>query len=101
MFQIIYAKKFFLSPKLVKTEVTASTHIKIARIFSEVQFITIVFVDPRSRTNPLPQEKDQLGCYITKVGNIMSVLNLYLNVRYSVSIEATKTALPFNQGGTA
>ena len=31
----------------------------------------------------------------------MSVLNLYLNVRYSVSIEATKTALPFNQGGTA
>ena len=31
----------------------------------------------------------------------MKVLNLCLNVRYSVSFEATKTTLPFNQGGTA
>ena len=66
MFQIIYHEKFFLSPKLVKTKVAASTLFYIARIFSEVYFVTIVFVDQRSRTDPLPLEKDQLGCYITK-----------------------------------
>ena len=60
-------QEFLFVSETCENEVKASIHIYIARIFSEVQFVTIVFVDQRSRTDPLPKEKDQLGCNVTKV----------------------------------